>query len=81
MEQASEEYRALVAKRPYLQLHELTAAGVNAAPEQCGLAGSPTKVKTIQNVVFKAKEALRIDASEAGINELVASLIAERIIG
>ena len=81
MAEASEMAKSLVSERAYLRLHELSAAEVKADPVQCGLSGSPTKVKSIQNVVFKAKEALQIDASEEGINGLVASLIAERIIG
>lgn len=73
--------KKLYNERPYLQLVELSAAGVGADLEQCGLAGSPTKVKTIENVVFQAKEARRYDASEAQINDLVAELIANHTIG
>ncbi len=35
-------------------------ADVDADDTQLGLAGSPTKVKAIENVVFQAKEAKRL---------------------
>lgn len=81
VEAAPEISKQLYATRPYLQLVELSAAEVEADLEQCGLAGSPTKVKTIENVVFQAKEARRYDASDAQINDLVAELIANHTIG
>ncbi len=81
VEAAPEISKQLYATRPYLQLVELSAAEVGADLEQCGLAGSPTKVKTIENVVFQAKEARRYDASDAQINDLVAELIANHTIG
>lgn len=81
VEAAPEISKQLYATRPYLQLVELSAAEVGADLEQCGLAGSPTKVKTIENVVFQAKEARRYEASDAQINDLVAELIANHTIG
>ena len=50
------ERQAIIEKRPYLQLKEWGAAYVEADPEQIGLAGSPTKVKAVENVVFTARE-------------------------
>ena len=52
----TEEQQALYESRPYLKLQEWGAAFVDADPEQIGLAGSPTKVKAIENVVFTAPE-------------------------
>ena len=55
---------------------------IEADPEQIGMAGSPTKVKTIVNVAFQAKEARRIDAAaDAELEGLVKELIADHIIG
>ena len=72
----------LVDSRSYLQLGEWSAADIKADPEQIGLKGSPTKVKTVVNVVFQAKEAKRLDgADEAQIEGLVKDLIADHIIG
>ena len=49
-------YAGLYDERPYLNITEWSTADVNADLEQCGLSGSPTKVKTIQNISFQAKE-------------------------
>lgn len=78
---ASEMQRALFEARPYLQIAELSAADVKAELEQCGLLGSPTKVKTIENVVFQAKEARHYEANDEGISSLIVELIANHTIG
>ncbi|MCM1067439.1 MAG: electron transfer flavoprotein subunit beta/FixA family protein [Muribaculaceae bacterium] len=72
---------ARVAANPELQIQEWGAAFVEADPEQIGLAGSPTKVKAIENVVFTAKESRRLDNDDAQIKELVKELIANHTIG
>ncbi len=80
--QLSEEMARLVDSRPYLNLYEWSAAEVNADPEQIGLAGSPTKVKGIVNVVFQAKESKSIEGKDdAAIEDLVKELIANHTIG
>ena len=48
-------YAALYEKYPYLNITEWSVADVNGDLAQCGLSGSPTKVKTIQNISFQAK--------------------------
>lgn len=77
----NEKEQAIVDARPYLLLHEWSAADVEADPEQIGLPGSPTKVKAVVNVVFTAKEARRIDDSDIQIEELVKELLANHTIG
>ncbi|MCI9043120.1 MAG: electron transfer flavoprotein subunit beta/FixA family protein [Muribaculaceae bacterium] len=68
--------------RPALAIKEWGADFVEADPQQIGLAGSPTKVKTVENVVFTAKENLQIDGSdETAIDELMKELIANHTIG
>ncbi len=80
--QLSEEMAKLVEARPYLNLFEWSAAEVNADPAQIGLAGSPTKVKGIVNVVFQAKESKTIEGKDdAAIEDLVKDLIANHTIG
>jgi len=54
---------------------------IGAQPEVCGLSGSPTMVKKIQNVVLTVSDMKQIPNTKAGINELVHELIAEHIIG
>ena len=67
---------AIVDARPYLELKEWSAAYVDADPAQIGLAGSPTKVKGIVNVVFQAKESKRLDGrDQAALEDLIKELI------
>ena len=74
--------QALVDARPYLGIKEWGVKEIEADPEQIGMAGSPTKVKTIVNVAFQAKEARRIEATDdAELEGLVKELIADHIIG
>ena len=54
---------------------------IGAHPEVCGLSGSPTMVKKIQNVVLTVNDMKQIPNTKAGINELVHELIEEHIIG
>jgi electron transfer flavoprotein beta subunit len=56
-------------------------AAIKADPAQCGLAGSPTKVKHISSVVLTAGEIRYIDPGEAGIAALVHELIADHTLG
>jgi electron transfer flavoprotein beta subunit len=71
----------LYAARPFLNLTEWSAADVAADPQQCGLSGSPTKVKKIENIVFQAKESKTFDDSDAQIEELIVELISNHTIG
>ena len=75
------EQQAVVDARPDLNLQEWSAAYVEADPEQIGLPGSPTKVKAIENVVFTAKESLRLEDNDEQIENLVKELIANHTIG
>lgn len=75
------EQQAIVDARPDLNLQEWSAAYVEADPEQIGLPGSPTKVKAIENVVFTAKESLRLEDNDEQIENLVKELIANHTIG
>ena len=78
----SPEKAALVDQRAFLNLKEWSAAEIEADLEQCGLAGSPTKVKNVVNVVFAAKESKVIDGNdEAGLEALIQDLMAEHTIG
>lgn len=79
--QLSPEDQAIVDARPDLNLNEWSAAFVEADPQQIGLAGSPTKVKAIENVVFTAKESLRLDDNDEQIENLIKELIANHTIG
>ena len=80
-EKLSDELKAIVEARPYLNLQEWSAAYVDADPEQIGLLGSPTKVKAIENVVFTAKESRTIENNDTELENLVKELIANHTIG
>jgi electron transfer flavoprotein beta subunit len=54
---------------------------INADPVQCGLSGSPTKVKHINSVVLTAADIKYIEPTEAGITELIHGLIADHTFG
>lgn len=73
----AEEYQ----RKPYLTLGQLNCADVNADLNQCGLAGSPTKVKAVENIVFKAKESKVLTGTDEDINALVQELLANHTIG
>ena len=73
--------QAFVDARPYLNIQEWGAAFIEADPEQIGFPGSPTKVKTVENVVFTAKDARRLDNDDAQIEELIKELITNHTIG
>jgi len=77
----SPEDQAFVDARPYLNIDEWSAAYVDADPQQIGLAGSPTKVKAIENVVFTAKESRRLDNNDEQIEDLIKELIINHTIG
>ena len=74
-------YAELHESRPYLNLVEWSVADVGGDVAQCGLSGSPTKVKTIENIVFQAKESRSLTDSDADIEELMKELISNHTIG
>ena len=80
-EKLNDDKKALVESRPYLALQEWSAAYVEADLEQVGLAGSPTKVKAIENVVFTAKESRCLENNDEQLEELIKELIANHTIG
>ena len=68
-------YADLYEKRPYLNITEWTVADVNGDTTQCGLSGSPTKVKKIENIVFQTKETKTLDGSDTDIENLIVELL------
>ena len=74
-------YAYLYDQRPYLNLVEWSAADTDADFAQCGLSGSPTKVKTIQSISFQAKESRTMTGSDADVEGLIQELLANHTIG
>ena len=71
----------LVETRPYLDIKEWSVADVDGDLAQCGLSGSPTKVKAVQNIVFQAKESKTISGSDQDVEDLIVELLANHTIG
>ncbi|MCI6161641.1 MAG: electron transfer flavoprotein subunit beta/FixA family protein [Prevotella sp.] len=82
MERSDEDtYNYLYEERPYLTLNQWSVADIDGDPEQCGLAGSPTKVKAVKNIVFQAKESRTLTCSDTDVDGLMKELLNEKIIG
>ena len=73
----AEEYE----KKPWLTVSQWSVADVDGDLQQCGLSGSPTKVKAVQNIVFKAKESKRLTGSDNDVESLVKELLDSHTIG
>ena len=81
MERKGDEPWSSLYVRPYLTLGQWSIADCGADEAQCGLSGSPTKVKTVQNIVFQAKESKTLTGSDSDVESLVKELLDEKIIG
>lgn len=58
----------------HCKIPHLNCTDIDADLQQCGLAGSPTKVKAIENIVFHAKESKVLSESEEDIRNLMQDL-------
>jgi electron transfer flavoprotein beta subunit len=81
LQDASEDYLHLYETRSYLTINEWTADEIDVDEKALGLSGSPTKVKKIESVVFKAKESKVLKAGDEEIDELMKELIENHTIG
>ena len=73
--------KSLRAERPYLNLTQWSVADVDGDPNQCGMSGSPTKVKEVQSIAFQAKESKTLTGADADIDGLIKELLNDKIIG
>ena len=81
LQKENEDYTTLYHDRPDLNIPEWTVNDIETDPEQLGLTGSPTKVKTIENVVLQAKDSKVISALDAEIESMMIELINSHTIG
>lgn len=81
MQDADEDYITMINERPYLKITEWSVNDIKCEAQELGLSGSPTKVKTIENVVFQAKEAKVLEASDEAIDSMMKELITNHTIG
>ena len=77
---AQQPYGKLYESRPYLKLKQLNCTDIDADLQQCGLAGSPTRVKAVENIVFRAKESRNVGCDDEGIRALMAELKERRVL-
>lgn len=80
-QELGDDYMQLVQGKDYLKINEWNVGDIQAEAQELGLAGSPTKVKQIENVVLQAKESLKLTASDEDINSLMVELIASHTLG
>jgi electron transfer flavoprotein beta subunit len=76
-----EDYISFYNDHPYLNIPEISLKDTNAIETEVGLAGSPTKVKKIENVVFQVKESKILTGNNEDIENLIVELIANHTIG
>ena len=81
LQKENEDYTTLYNDRPDLNIPEWTVNDIETDSEQLGLTGSPTKVKSIENVVLQAKDSKVISALDAEIESMMIELINSHTIG
>lgn len=81
MKSADEFLLSLHQKRPYLTIPEWSVEDIEAELDKIGLAGSPTKVKSVENIVLTAGEAEVFTDSDEDVETMIKELIEHHIIG
>lgn len=81
LQESGADYLDYYQSHPYLAITEWGANDIEHEAPMLGLSGSPTKVKQIESVVFKAKESKRLGTSDAEMEDLMKELIANHTIG
>lgn len=80
-QESGTDYTEFYDNHSYLNITEWGVNDVEHDPKWLGLSGSPTKVKSIESVVFTAKESKKMGAADAEIEEMMKELIANHTIG
>ncbi|WP_456463262.1 electron transfer flavoprotein subunit beta/FixA family protein [Lutibacter sp.] len=78
---ADESMLSLHKKRPYLTIPEWSVEDIEADITKIGLSGSPTKVKSIENIVLTSNEAKILSDSDTDIEMMIKELIEQHTIG
>ena len=71
----------LASEREFLNIVEWTADDIDCDKTILGLAGSPTKVKSVEAVVFQDKQVQSLTSADEDIEKLMVELIASRTLG
>lgn len=77
----SELIHSLHEKRPYLTIPEWGVEDIDAEMSKIGLAGSPTKVKSVESIVLTTDENKILSDSDADIEMMIKELIENHTIG
>lgn len=78
---AKELLLSLHIKRPFLTIPEWSVEDIEADLTKIGLPGSPTKVKSVENIVLTANEAKMLSESDNDIEMMIKELIEHHTIG
>ena len=70
-----------IKNKAFLNIEEISLDDLDCDLVKIGLAGSPTKVKTIQNVVHTAKDSMRLEDNDSDIKNLMGELINNHTLG
>ncbi|MBU4486508.1 MAG: electron transfer flavoprotein subunit beta/FixA family protein [Candidatus Delongbacteria bacterium] len=70
-----------IRNKAYLNIEELTLDDLDCEFEKIGLAGSPTKVKIIENVILQGKDSKVIGDKDIDIKNLMHELITNHTLG
>ena len=68
-------------KRTYLTIPEWGVEDIDADPGKIGLAGSPTKVKSVESIVLTAEETKILSDSDEDVEGMIKELIENHTIG
>ncbi len=68
-------------KRPYLTIPEWGVEDIDAEMSKIGLAGSPTKVKSVESIVLTSDESKVLSDSDTDIEMMIKELIENHTIG
>ena len=81
LQDETEDYTDMSSSKPGHTIDEWTVDDLDVDHEYLGLQGSPTKVKKIENVVFKQKDSIKLSDSDEDVEKLMKDLITSHVIG
>ena len=69
------------AKAQDLLIETWNIEDIDADVQWCGLAGSPTKVHKVENVVLSGAEFKKVPPTPEGMNDMISELMQDHIFG
>lgn len=74
-------YESLYNRIPSLNITEWSVNDIKSDAQWLGMSGSPTKVKSIESVIFQVKESKKLTPSNQEMDDLMKEMIANHTIG